>query len=324
MSTKLERLLHMDALIRNGSYPSKKTFIDRFEVSERTVHNDIQFLKYRLNAPLEYKRSYRGYIYTDTNWKLPAFFVTEGQLLAFFLSVELAQRYLGTNFEQPLRDAIQHMTEMLPNNVQVSIGELARHYSIRTGAGAKTSPEILLVFQQAIQNCHPVDIVYFTAGRGEENQRIVHPYHLFNMNGEWYLIAYDLLRQDIRQFALPRVRTWNVLTKERFTVDPTFSLEDYFAKSFQAEHGENLVDVVLHFDAYQARYIRERTLHPSQQTEDQPDGSIVVRFKTGGLAELQRRVLSYGRHVKVLEPQSLAKAVAEELRAALQLYEHSS
>ena len=324
MSTKLERLLHMDALIRNGSYPSKKTFMDRFEVSESTVHHDIQFLKYRLNAPLEYKRSYGGYVYTDTNWKLPEFLSTEGQLLAFFLSVELAHRYLGTSFEQPLRDAIQHITEALPNNVQVSISELARHYSIRAGASAKTPPETLLVFQQAIQNCYPLDIVYFTAGRGEENQRIVHPYHLFNMSGEWYLIAYDLLRQDIRQFALPRVRTWHVLTKERFTVDPTFSLEDYFAKSFQAEHGENLIEVVLHFDAYQARYIRERTLHSSQQTEDQPDGSLVVRLKTGGLAELQRRVLSYGRHVKVLEPQNIAEAVAEELRAALQLYEHSS
>lgn len=204
------------------------------------------------------------------------------------------------------------------------MSELARHYSIRTGASAKTSPETLLVFQQAIQDRHPVDIVYFTAGRGEENQRIVHPYHLFNMSGEWYLIAYDLLRRDIRQFALPRVRTWHILTKEHFKIDPTFSPEDYFAKSFQAEHGENLVEVVLRFDAYQARYMRERTLHPSQQTEDEPDGSMVVRFKTGGLAEVQRRVLSYGRHVKVLKPQSLAEAVAEDLRATLQLYEHSS
>src|SRR5689334_15683998 len=193
MSTKLERLFHMDALIRGGSYPSVKTFMERFEVSERTVLNDIQFFKDRLYAPLAYSRLRRGYFYTNTGWKLPAFSATEGQLLAFFLSVELAQRYLGTSFEQPLRDAIQHITEMLPNNVQVSISELARHYSIRSGASAQTAPEILLSLQEAIQNRHPVDMVYFTAGRGEENQRIVHPYHLLNIRGEWYLIAYDQL-----------------------------------------------------------------------------------------------------------------------------------
>ena len=50
MSTKLERLFHMDALIRNGSYPSVKTFMERFEVSERTVLNDIRFFKGRLRA----------------------------------------------------------------------------------------------------------------------------------------------------------------------------------------------------------------------------------------------------------------------------------
>ncbi len=324
MSTKLERLFHMDALIRNGSYPSIKTFMERFEVSERTILNDIQFFKDRLNAPLVYSRSHCGYCYTDTHWKLPSFPATEGQLLAFFLSVELTQHYLGTSFEQPLREAIQRITDMLPRKIQVSISELARHYSIRSGASAKTAPETLLALQEAIQSRYPVDMVYFTAGRGEENRRVVHPYHLFNMRGEWYLIAYDLLRQSVRQFALPRIRTWHILTQEQFELDPAFSPEDYFGKSFQAEHGDNLIQVVLLFDAYQARYMRERTFHPSQQTEDAPDGGMTMRFKTGALAEVQRQILSYGSHVKVIEPQSLADAVAGELRAALQLYGHSS
>ena len=154
-----------------------------------------------------------------------------------------------------------------------------------------------------------------------ENRRVVHPYHLFNMRGEWYLIAYDLLRQNVRQFALPRIRSWHILTEEHFDPDPTFSPEDYFGKSFQAEHGDNIVEVVLLFDAYQARYMRERTWHTSQETEDKPDGSMLMRFKTGALAEVQRQIMSYGRHVKVLEPKSLADVVADEIRASLQLYE---
>jgi len=213
---------------------------------------------------------------------------------------------------------------MLPNNVQVSISELARHYSIRSGASAQTAPEILLSLQEAIQNRHPVDMVYFTAGRGEENRRIVHPYHLLNIRGEWYLIAYDRLRQNIRQFALPRIRTWRILTKEHFELDSTFSLEDYFGKSFQTEHGDQGVEVILLFDAYQARYMRERKWHESQETEDRPDGSMILRFKTGALAEVQRQIMSYGRHVKVLAPVSLAESVVTEFRADLEQYEHSS
>jgi predicted DNA-binding transcriptional regulator YafY len=324
MSTKLERILRMDGVIRSGNYPSVKTFIENFEVSERTVLSDVEFLKNRFYAPLAYSRSHRGYFYTDKDWKLPTLPVTEGQLLALFLSVELTERYLGTGFEQPLRNAIQQIIELLPRDVQVSMNELANHYSIRPGASAKTSPETLLALQQAIQSRHPVDMVYFTASRGEDNQRVVYPYHLLNIRGEWNLIAYDLLRQSIRQFALPRIRTWRILSDEQFEFDATFSPEDYFRESFQAEHGDQIVEVVLHFDAYQARYMRERSLHSSQETKDEDDGSMLMLFKTGALAEVQRQIMSYGKHVKVLEPESLAAAIVDELRAALQLYGSSS
>lgn len=324
MSTKLERLLHMDAFIRAEKYPSVKTFTERFEVSERTILNDIQYFKDRLHAPLSYSRAHHGYFYTDKNWKLPTFLATEGQLLAFFLSVELTHRYLGTNFEQPLRDAIEHMTALLPDSVQVSISELARHYSIRSGANAKTSPQILLAFHEAIQKRHPVDMLYYTASRGEENQRVIHPYQLLNIRGEWNLVAYDLFRQGIRQFSLPRIRSWRILTTEQFEPDATFSPESYFQESFQAEHGDQLVQVVLLFDAYQARYIRERTLHSSQETEEQPDGGLLMRFKTGALSEVQRQVMSYGHHVKVLDPPELVESVTADLHTTLRLYECSS
>lgn len=321
MSTRLERIFYMDALIRDGRYPSVKAFMERFEVSERTILNDIQFLKDRLDAPIQYSRFHRGYFYTDPTWQLSIFPATEGDLLAFFLSVELAHRYLGTGFERPLRDSIKRLTNMLPDKVQVSISELSSHYSLRAGAAAKTSPETLLALQEAIQNRHPVDMVYFTAQRGQETQRTIHPYHLFNMRGEWHLIAYDLFRQEIRQFALPRIRTLLVLKDEHFEVNSTFSAELYFGKSFQSEHGDTVVEVTLLFDVYQARYIRERTWHSSQQIEEQPDGGIIMRFNTGAIGEVQRWIMGYGGHVKVLAPESLAQSVASEFRAALKLYE---
>jgi HTH domain len=56
MSLRLERMIAMDAAIRGGSYPSVQTFIERFEVSERTVRLDLAFMRERLNAPLEYER----------------------------------------------------------------------------------------------------------------------------------------------------------------------------------------------------------------------------------------------------------------------------
>ncbi len=97
MSTKLERLLAIDALIRAGQYPNAHTVAERFEVTERTVYDDHIFLRDQLNAPVATDPQRGGWYYTSENWALPAFITTEGELLAFILSTELAGSYLGSS-----------------------------------------------------------------------------------------------------------------------------------------------------------------------------------------------------------------------------------
>src|SRR5579875_458471 len=94
MSTRLERLVKIDALIRGNVYPTVQSLIHRFGMAERTVYDDLKFLKERLHAPLEYDRKRHGYYYTDQTWALPTFPITEGELLAFFISVELMGAFL--------------------------------------------------------------------------------------------------------------------------------------------------------------------------------------------------------------------------------------
>ncbi len=73
--------------------------------------------------------------------------------------------------------------------------------------------------------------------------------------------------------------------------------------------------------AYQrgARYVRERTFHPTQQLHDLPDGGVELRFKAAGL-ELPRFVLEWGPRVEVIEPAWLREDVINQLRTALARY----
>jgi predicted DNA-binding transcriptional regulator YafY len=315
MSLRLERIMAMDATIRSGRYPNVHTFMDRFEVSERTVRGDLAFMRDRLNAPISFDRSRNGYYYTDPNWVLPSLFVTEGELLAFFLSVELARRYLGTSFEKPLRDAVQKMAASLPNRVQLDMNALAQHYTFQPGAIAAADPVLLVALQEAIHECWPLEITYFTAGRGELNQRIIEPYHLYNVRGEWQVIAFDRLRKQIRNFAVSRIKEWEPHKYDRFRRDPDFSPETYLAHGFLAEREDIPVEVIIQFDEYQARYIRERQWHPSQHIEEHTDGSLTLHLRTGALNEVRRWVMSYGSHAEVIAPESLRKEIAEEVAA---------
>lgn len=320
MSLRLERMIAMDAAIRAGAYPSVRTFIDRFEVSERTVRADLAFMRERLNAPLAYNRSRGGHYYTDPTWVLPTMFLTEGELLAFFLSVELTRRYLGTVFEAPLRKAALALALSLPDSVQLDMTLLAQHYTFQPGATASANAALLMALHEATHERWPVEITYFTAGRGERNQRVIEPYQLYNVRGEWQVIAFDHLRRQVRNFAASRIERWELLKVERFTRDPDFSLESYLAQGFLAEHGDAPVAVVIWFDAYQARYTRERQIHPTQHIEEHDDGSLTLRFQSGALGEVRRWVMSFGNHAEVLEPASLREEVAAEAVALVRRY----
>ena len=75
----------------------------------------------RLGAPIEFDRERGGWCYTDPTWVLPSIMVNEGELLAFLLSIEVAQRHLGTTLESSLRSAIEKIAKNVRGPVRVNL-----------------------------------------------------------------------------------------------------------------------------------------------------------------------------------------------------------
>ncbi len=319
MSTRLERIIHIDQEIRAGNYPSAADLAAMFEVSKRTIYLDREFMINRLDAPIATDQETGGWYYTDKTWVLPAIMVSEGELLAFFLGQAVSQQYLGTPFEGPLRSALSKIARYLPDYVHVDLAEISRHYTITAGATVDVNPQLVLDLERAIREHRQVWMVYYTASRGEYNERTVNPYHFYNVRGDWYLLAYDHWRQNIRNFHLGRIEEWRVLN-QRFEPDTTFSPEEFLAQGFLTERGE-VADVAIRFDEYQARWIRERRWHDTQEPlEELKDGGVILRFRSGGLEEIKRWVMQYGAHAEVLEPPELRAAVAEEVGKLAEMY----
>ncbi len=313
MSSRLERVLALDALIRAGRFPNARTIVEQFEVSERTAYETLEFLRDRLNAPVEHDSARGGWYYTEPSYALPAFITTEGELLSFLLSVEVASKYLGHSYEELLSRAIGNLSQSLPNNVQLDLNELATHYSFVAGATARVNPRLLNEIPTAIRDQRPVQVSYYTASRDERSERTLHPYALRNVRGDWHLVAFDSLRDAVRIFALNRIEGWRVLDDQRFSHIDGFSLEEYMSSAFLSERGGEPQEIVIEFDAYQARYIRERPWHATQAPlEELPGGGVILRFTSGALEEIQRWVLGFGSHATVIAPPTLRIAVADE------------
>jgi predicted DNA-binding transcriptional regulator YafY len=309
---QLERIFYIDASIRAGRYPNANQLAEELDVSKRVIFNDREFMINRLGAPIEFDWDRGGWWYTDTTWVLPNMMITEGELLAFFLSVDVARRFLGTGLEAALISAVDKISKGVKGPVSVDLETLRQHYTFAGPALISMNEAVLLDLHRAIRERRRLWMRYYTASRGESRGRTVSPYHLYNFQGEWFLVAFDDYRHDFRSFLVGRIEDWRVL-EAVFKPDPGFSIDKYMGNAFRTERGGESYQVVVRFDEGQARYIRERTWHKGQTIEELSEGGLILRFSTSGLGDVRRWVLQYGGQAEVLEPDVLREAMRREV-----------
>ena len=302
--------------IASGSYPNASTMARELEVSSKSIQRDLEFMRDRLNLPLEYDGSRFGYYYTEPVSSFPTLQITEGELVALLIAEKALEQYRGTNFEKPLVSALKKMAAQLPDTVSFNIAEWDQTISFRTSAEPILDLEIFDALAKATAARKQLRFDYRKPGQQKPEPRVVDPYHLANINGEWFLFAFDHARRDIRTFAPARISGVEP-TGKTFARPAKFSLEKRLHDSFGVVSGQGDFNVVIRFDEFAAGYIREKRWHPSQQLRELKGGAAELRMKLSSLAEVQRWVLSWGGHAEVIAPRELAASVREAARRIL-------
>ncbi|HAA29888.1 MAG TPA: DNA-binding protein [Cyanobacteria bacterium UBA8553] len=326
MSRHLERLLQIDALLRSGQRQTVVSLAQATEVSQRTIRNDLAFLRDRYNAPLEYSPK-KGHYYTAPEWRLPSVSLSQGELFAVTLGARMLEAYAGFTYASELRSAIERLSERLPEQTWVDLQQIADERVVfRTGAETFPDPEIWKRLIEACRTSRQVWMRYYTASRNAESERVLDPYLLHIYRGtNPYVIGFCHKRQAIRWFRVDRIRELQLL-KEKFIRDPNFNAKEHLSKIFQSEVGGKPVPVTIWFDASTAPYVRERRWHSTQEIQEHSDGSLTLHLVVGGLSELKRWILGYGKGAVVQEPPELVEMVREEVEGMSDRYKraHSS
>ncbi|MGQ9523536.1 MAG: helix-turn-helix transcriptional regulator [Armatimonadota bacterium] len=315
-----ERLVWIDSQIRQNRYPNAEDVAETFNVSRRQAFLDRQYLSERLGAPIAYSRSRRGWYYTDNTWALPALILQQAELTAFLLTLGLSRRYLGPPFEEAFASALEKIRSHLPDTVTVRADALSSVVSFTGAWQADVDADLLLGLNRAAVGRRRVKLTYYSATTNETTERVVDPYHLNNVRGEWYLIGFCHLRKDFRNFRLNRIQRWEML-RETFDPSPDFDLQSYLSQGFLAEHGGEPMNVVVRFDEFRARWVRGRRYHPTQEVEDLPDGGLILRMRTSAFHEVLHWVLSFGAEAEVLEPEHLRNTVADIAKRMAAMYD---
>jgi proteasome accessory factor B len=301
-------MLRIHQAIQAGDYPNATILAGELEVSTKSVHRDLDFMRDRLNLPLEFDASRGGYYYTEEVSGFPTLQITEGELVALVVAEKALQQYRGTSFEKPLLSAIRKMEQSLPDTISLNLSNVEEAISFKTRAEPILDLEVLDTLARATAGRQQLKLTYRKPGQQQAETRVVDPYHLANINGEWFLFAFDHLRKDIRTFAPPRIKEIKP-TGKTFARPQRFSLEKRLRDSFGVHSGQGEFEVVLRFNEGVADYIREKKWHDSQQLRELKNGGVELQMTLSSLAEVERWVLSWGGAAAVVRPAELADAV---------------
>jgi proteasome accessory factor B len=311
--TQFARLLELDRRIRSGGFPNCLTFSREWEVSQKTVQRDIDYLRDQLGAPVEYDRERRGYFYSDASWFLPSLSLSEGDLLALLVGVRAMEAYRGTPVAAELERVFGKLAGLLPDRVSIRPELVFSRFSF-TGPPAKPIDEkVWTTMVRGVLHGRRVRMSYRAMGADKAKDRTVEPYHLANLAGEWYVFARCRRARKVLQFAVPRISKARLLD-EGFEIPEDFDAGKLLSSTFgRFAVSDETHKVRLLFDKEIAPWVLERQWHPRQKVRKRKSGDVELSFETGGLFEVFRWVLAWGRHARVLGPEELKEQVRDEV-----------
>ncbi|MFL2935733.1 MAG: helix-turn-helix transcriptional regulator [Myxococcota bacterium] len=286
----------------------------------RTIYRDLDALMYAGFPVVSEKRAGKVfYRFLDT-FQLGDVPFTADEILALAFSEDLLRSLEGTVFHDSIQSALTKIRSALSRELMQFLDTIGGTFRVLAGPHKRyaDSRETIQALNQAVLARSSVRIRYFTGRTGEESERTLDPYQVWYREGGLYVIGFDHRSQEIRTFAVDRIRALQE-TGDSFEVLEGFDFDRWTAANFGVV-SEPAARVRIRFEAAWAHYIRERVWHRSQSLTPRPDGGLELTMEVGGDQELANWILSFGPGAEVLEPPGLRNRVSEALREALKPY----
>ena len=304
--------------LQDGRLTNCSKLAAKLEVSTKTIMRDLAFMRDQLDLPVEYDSQTYSWRYAYPVKNFPTVQVSEGELLALLVAQKALEQYKGTPYHDQLAHAFEKLSSSLHDNVSFSASSSLGSVSFHHQGLSRADLRVFDSLSRAVMQCLEVEFNYTKPGGSAERRR-AQPFHLANRANSWYLVGYDLDRNDIRNFAVVRMQSLRV-TSKKFKKPEDFSPEKHFGKSFGAYVGTGDHKVVVRFSKEVTGLIKERVWHETLETKDLPDGGLEFILRLDSLDEIERWILGWGPEAEVIAPTELRESVKAKARAVADLY----
>ncbi len=329
---RTDRLLAIILELQGKGRQRAEDLAETFETSKRTIYRDIQALG-EAGVPIV---SIPGLGYSlMKGYFLPPLSFTTDEATMLILGSDLMAQSFDAQYRSAALSASRKIENVLPEKLREEVHYLQESIRFVT-TDAMEQPietEKLLQVRRAILQRNTIRFRYFTrypSSTAEveresgvsthhhtstapttvaQSTREADPYGLVHFSNAWHVIAYCHLRQDIRNFRLDRIDDL-VLLPKTFQRPANFKM----GASQSGQRRRMLVRVL--FDTEVARWVQEAHSYYMTSQELTHDG-LLVTLEPHQESEVLQWLLSWGSHVRVLEPETLRQRITEEAQRML-------
>ncbi len=318
---RASRLVTLLLLLQTRGRMTAADLARELEVSERTVHRDVDALS-EAGVPIYAERGPLGGIQLVEGYRTRLTGMTAEEAEAVFLSGipgPAAELGLGT----VVTAARLKVLAALPAELRSRASRLVERFHLDATSWFRAGESVpnLATLAQAVWEGRLVEIAY---ERGDQRvQRTLQPLGLVLKSGIWYIVAaHD---GQIRTYRVSRV-VEALPTDERFARPDGFDLPAYWSESIAAyEQQAPRVEVVVrvdpdHIDQLVDFVGRQAVTDADRLSEPDSDGWVRLKLRLDWPSEAPGRLLGLGGHLEVIDPPEIRERVEAMARDALQRY----
>jgi predicted DNA-binding transcriptional regulator YafY len=307
----LERLLNLVGLLLESRIP--RTFDEIRELLEPYRQENVDSAKRMFERDKDVLRDFgvplelvdldawggeQGYVIRKERYYLPEIAFTPEELGALFVAAQS-----GSDETTPAEQAVRKLLTGAEGGVLAAVGG----GPLASGSDAR-SP-LLVAAADAAERRRRIRFGYRTSS-GHGSDRTVDAYAVVFRRGHWYLVGFDLDRDDVRAFRLSRFTTDLSDTGEGGEPPEGFRATDHVQPGPWSPAPEDRATIAF---APEVAWWAASGQPGAEVSDPRPDGWVEVSVAFVDETSVADWVLTFGPRAEVLAPVTLRAAVIERL-----------
>lgn len=314
---KSDRLLSVLLLMQARGRMTERELAERLEVSQRTIHRDLEALS-ASRVPVVALRGSQGGWGLDKGWRTQVPGLDEAELRALLMA---QPRVVGNSrLAAAAESALNKLIAALPGPMREQATAMRERLHVDPTGWWETGEDLsmLSLVQDAVSRERQLAFDY-VRGDGQRSARTADPLGLVAKGTSWYLVARGT--SGLRTFRVSRMSGITVLASG-FERPAKFDLADYWMRTTTELEGKRKrFSVVLALaPATAQRLITRSPTEPASAPKNAipiPEGWITLRAEFDDEEFAQFVVLGLGSRVVVMEPVEFREKIAAEARAVV-------